>query len=229
GADEAGEAKPAKGEQRKGLRPATKKERPAKRIEPWQVISGVAVLALVGYLVYSEISRDRPPSFSSGPPASGPPLNAPLLNSAPAGIDLAPLERAVAAAPNDAAALLRLANALHDNAMLPRAIDTYKKYLTIRAKDPDARTDLGICYFQMAQIDTVNAFALLQSAAQEMTRAHQDAPSHQPSAFNLGVVYLHMGKLEESNKWFKEAVALNKDSDLGRRAQNILSQHSLPQ
>jgi hypothetical protein len=38
-----------------------------------------------------------------------------------------------------------------------------------------------------------------------------------------------MGAVDESTKWFTRAVALNKNSDLGVRAQNILAQRGLQQ
>jgi len=51
-----------------------------------------------------------------------------------------------------------------------------------------------------------------------MEEAFKNAPKpHQPSAFNLGVVYLHLSELEESNKWFRKAVEINRESDLGKR------------
>lgn len=209
----------------------TQKKKPAgsPTFEPWQIIAAVAVLGLVAYLVYTEISSEKPLTVAQPPAATGTPANVPFLSAPAATIDLAPLEQAVKAAPNDAAALLRLANALHDNRSLPRAIETYKKYIGMRPRDPDARTDLGICYFQLAQTDTINSVNLLESAAREILEANNGFPKHQASAFNLGVVYLHMQNLEESNKWFQRAVELNKDSDLGKRAQNILNQHSTPQ
>ena len=214
-------------EQKKAPKPAAVKSGAARGFEPWQIISGVAVLALVAYLVYSEVSKDVPVQSVQAPPASETPGTVPFLSAPAAKIDLSPLEQAVKTAPSDAGAVLRLANALHDNRMLPRAIETYKSYLKLRPKDPDARTDLGICFFQLAQTDTVNSLSLLQSAANEMTQANTDAPNHQPSAFNLGVVYLHLQDLEQSNRWFKKTVELNKDSDLGKRAQNLLNQHGL--
>ncbi len=208
--------------------PQKKKTGSGAKFETWQIIAAVAVLGLVAYLVVTEISSERPLTVAQPPAATGTPANVPFLSAPAATIDIAPLEQAVKAAPNDPAALLKLANALHDDRMLPRAIDTYKKYLGIRPKDPDARTDLGICYFQLAQTDTMNSVNLLETAAQEILLANTGSPKHQPSAFNLGVVYLHMQNLEESNKWFQRTIELNKDSDLGKRAQNILNQHSSP-
>lgn len=198
----------------------------ARRFEPWQIISAVAVLSFVVYLVVTQISNE-PSRQQAPPPLTGGGGNVPLLNppgSAP--VDLGPLEEAVKASPGDAAALLRLANALHDTQALPRAVDAYKKYLTMRPNDPDARTDLGVTYFQLAQADSVNSVTLLQSALKEMLAAQSVAPRHQQSAFNLGVVNLHLGNMEESNRWFKKTVELNKSSDLGIRAQNILTQHN---
>lgn len=205
----------------------------ARRFEPWQVISVIAVVGLVAYLVVTGILNSPPRGAGGGMPSAGAPAAGPgtpgtgplFAPPAAAAVDLAPFEAAVKAQPGDAGALLRLANALHDNRMIPRAVEAYKKYLGMRPKDPDARTDLGICYFQLAQTDTVNMMSLLETAGREMLTVQQAAPKHQPSAFNLGVVYLHMGRIEESNTWFRKAVEINKNSDLGTRAANILNQH----
>jgi Tfp pilus assembly protein PilF len=62
-----------------------------------------------------------------------------------------------------------------------------------------------------------------------METVAKNSPTHQPAAFNLGIVNLHMGNLEESNKWFKRAVELDGSSELGMRAQNILQKHTFPQ
>ena len=215
----------------RGQKPAKETRRPdgaaVKNVGLWQVISGVAVIALLSYLVYMQIGGEKssappPPAAAGGmPPLSG-------IGIQP--VDLKPLEDAVRMRPSDAGAQLMLANALHDNRMLSRAVDAYGKYLGMRPKDPDARTDLGICYFQMAQADSVNRESLLRQAVKAMQEAFNSAPRpHQPSAFNLGVVYLHLSELEESNKWFRKAVEINPESDLGKRAQNMITQHAVPQ
>jgi len=195
----------------------------------WQIISVAAVIALLSYLVYMQISGEKssmPPAAPSGTTQGTPPLSG--ISMQP--VDLKPLEDAVRNRPSDAGARLMLANALHDNRMLSRAVEAYGKYLTMRPKDPDARTDLGICYFQMAQEDSINREPLLREAVTAMEAAFKSAPKpHQPSAFNLGVVYLHLSELEESNKWFRKAVEINRESDLGKRAQNMITQHAVPQ
>jgi len=193
-----------------------------RRVEPWQVISVVAVAALVVFLVWTELSREHVTSAATAakPPM---PVESPLAG---AKVDIAPLESAVRANPKDANAVLHLANALHDNGMLPRAIEQYKSYLAMHAEDPDARVDLGICYDQMGMIDSLRSEQYFALAINEMETALKGNPSHQPAAFNLGIVNLHKGSLEESNKWLKKAAAMNKNSDLGMRAQQILQQHS---
>jgi Tfp pilus assembly protein PilF len=169
-------------------------------------------------------------SVSSAAPSGTTQGDSPFPGIGMPSVDLKPLEDAVRKRPSDAGAQLMLANALHDNRMLSRAVDAYRKYLAMRPKDPDARTDLGICYFQQAQADSINRESLLHEAATAMEEAFNSAPRpHQPSAFNLGVVYLHLSELEESNKWFRKAVEINRDSDLGKRAQNMITQHAVPQ
>lgn len=209
--------------------PRAKSASPTHRLDLWQIISIAAVVGLLGYLIYLQVAGDRSIAPSRAGPSPSSQQAMPAGESATPLVDVAPLEEAVKARPSDAGAVLRLANALHDNRLLPRAIDTYKNYLALRPNDSDARTDLGICYFQTALADSINSQALFQQAAAEMEQAFASKPDHQPSAFNLGVVYLHMGNMAESNRWFSKALEINKDSELGHRAQNMLAQHSFQQ
>jgi cytochrome c-type biogenesis protein CcmH/NrfG len=191
-----------------------------KHFEPWQVISAIAVVGLIAYLAYVNTGAEGNTSRIAAP---APPVKAP----APMLQDVGPLQQAVDANPKDAAALLRLANALHDNRTFGRAAEVYRRYLALVPGNPDARVDLGVCYFEMGQQDSAQAGKYFAMAVQEMQTAVKATPTHQPSAFNLAVVYLHMGDVEESNRWFRRAVELNKDSELGTRAQRILEQHSM--
>jgi tetratricopeptide (TPR) repeat protein len=85
---------------------------------------------------------------------------------------------------------------------------------------------MGICYFELARTDTTGAEANFRSAVREMKTALERNPSHQPAAFNLGVVHLSMGHIEESRSWLAKAAAINENSDLGKRARTMLEQHS---
>ena len=221
--------RPEKPPVRRGEERRNDKRSPVRhRFEPWQYIAAAAVLALAAYFIYGEISADRS-RLSGSSPSAAIPQNAPLMGGGPSGSEIRSLRETVNAEPKNPAALLKLANALHDARDFAGAAETYGRYLALRPKDPDALTDMGICYFQIAQTDTVNAMSLMQQAVRAMQTAQSIVPSHQQSAYNLGVVYLHMGAVDESTKWFTRAVALNKNSDLGVRAQNILAQRGLQQ
>jgi len=212
----AAQPEPRREKTRKQLKPQKKT-----RFEPWQMISLAAIIILAGFLVYMEATKNQPGAALSSPPGASRPSPPP-----PA---IEPLEQAVSANPRDTGALIRLANGLHDNGMYLRAIETYKRYLAIRPVDPNARVDMGICYYQLALADSLTAGGYYASAVREMEEAFRTTPTHQPAAFNLGIVYLHMGNLDSSNAWLNRAYLLNKNSDLGIRAEKILQEHTIPQ
>jgi cytochrome c-type biogenesis protein CcmH/NrfG len=213
-------------------KPPTKKSAKAERgrdkknfsFEPWQVITGVIVLLLVAFFAYTELTREQPinrPAAQQNPP----------LPDAAMMQEIEQLQRSVDTNPKDDASLIKLANTLHDAGMhnpmlLSRAISTYGKYLALKPTDPNARVDMGICYFEMARFDSVNAGSLLSRAMQEMETAIKANPGHQPAAFNLGIVNLNAGNLEESSRWFKKAMEIDANSNLGKKAKEMLEQHS---
>jgi Flp pilus assembly protein TadD len=181
-----------------------------------------AVLILVAVFIYLEVSRDHPTqqSATGGIPAQAPPpLSAPAVN-------LAPLEQAVRENPRNPQALLALANARHDVGQFLPAIETYQRYLQEKPGDPNARVDLGICYFELGRLDSMNAEKLFSQAVAEMEAVHREYPRHQEAAFNLGIVNLVMRDLKEANRWFQKTVEIERTSELGQRAQKMLQQHS---
>ncbi len=203
------------------------------RFEVWHYAIGAVLLALFGYFIYDEVERN-----SRVAPANvqSPPLNFPSQQASPSPpskdiLDaIARLEQTVRTNPNDAGAKLLLANALHDGAihdgsLFPRAIKAYQNYLKDKPGDPNARVDLGICYFELGKIDSVQSADLFARAINEMEATMKNNPKHQAGAFNLGIVYLYSGNMLESNKWLQKAVDLNTESDLGKRAKTILEQH----
>jgi tetratricopeptide (TPR) repeat protein len=112
--------------------------------------------------------------------------------------------------------------------LLNDAIDAYTRYLQLKPADPNARVDLGICYFELGRSDSTQSPKLFQAAVREMKTAIASAPTHQPAAFNLGVVSLFMGDTDEATKWFRKTIDLGPDTELGRRAKNLLEQHAFP-
>ncbi|MGB6120542.1 MAG: tetratricopeptide repeat protein [Bacteroidota bacterium] len=193
--------------------------RAGRRFEPWQIVSAVAVLVLAAYFVYSEVSRDLPVGESR-----------PLQGETTPGqmsVDVAALELAVEENPGDPQAMLKLANALQYTRDFPRAIEYYKKYLMVETDNPDARVDLGICYFELARADTIHGGGFYEAAIQEMETVIEQHPHHQHAAFNLGIVHLSFGDLDESIRWFRRAVEVDESSDLGLRAKRLLEQHAM--
>jgi tetratricopeptide (TPR) repeat protein len=141
------------------------------------------------------------------------------------------MERQVKANPGDLGKSLQLANFLSDNRFYDKAITYYQSYLQKKPKDTNARVDMGICYKEIGQYN---------NATREMKQALVNDPSHLFATFNLGIVALDEGKMsmdqgqmdraneliKESNDWFKKTVALSPTSEVGKRAQQLLSQHS---
>ena len=192
--------------------------------QPWQIAAGVAALAILGYLAYTEL-KSQPPTAQQQIPAAMPFVQ-------PAAIDeIVGLQKVVDANPRDASSTLRLANLLHDAGMsdpayLNRAVEMYKKYLIQNPKNPDARVDLGICYYELGRKDTARSEQFFAMALREMKTAYDQNPGHQTAAFNLGIVNLQAGKMEEASKWFQRTVALDGTSKLGTLAKQLLEQHT---
>ncbi len=202
------------------------------KLQPWHYAVGVILAGVAGTFIYLETQRAHPPAatlqqpmqFPAGQSPTTPPSKE-ILNA------IERLQRTVREHPNDIGSKLLLANALHDAGMrdakyLPQAIDAYKVFLKEKPDDPNARVDLGICYFELGRLDSVRSRGFFSQAIGEMERAVKMDPNHQPGTFNLGIVQLYSGNLRESNKWFQKAVALNPDSELGKRAKAILEQHT---
>lgn len=219
-----GMVKGQRGGQQQRKQQSVRDAKPKRVIEPWQIIAVVAVLALVGVLAYVELSRDHAPT--AAPAAASAPMTMPPMMQQQPAVDIAALEAAVKVSPNDTKTVLALANGLHDNGEYLRAVEVYTKYLKTHPKDPDARVDMGVCYYQLGMQDTVNTARYFALAITEMEAALRGTPTHQPAAFNLGVVNLQKGDLDISNRWFRKAVELGPTTDLGTRAQRMLQQHS---
>jgi cytochrome c-type biogenesis protein CcmH/NrfG/ribosomal protein L40E len=194
------------------------------KLELWQKLAAAGVLALLGFFVYLEVTREH------ASPKAHFHQNVPAANQA-ALREIEELQSRVKANPSDAASWLRLGGLLQENStgdarLLVRAIEAYKKYLEIHPSDPNARVDLGVTYYQYAQVDAERAGEYLHMSLHEMQRALRDDPENQAAAFNLGIVNLMSGNMQESTQWFQKTVELNAGSDLGKRAQRLLDQHS---
>jgi len=217
----------AKGVQQEKARGRTANQKHGRSVkrswEPWQLVAGGILIAVVAFFVYTELNRQSP-----NPPSSEARLSP---GTAAADQEIDRLEKVVQANPTDAASLLHLANLLHDNGLrdtryVGRAIEMYKRYLALNPDNPDARVDMGICYFELARTDSIHSAQLYETAAREMEAAFASHPTHQTAAFNLGIVYLNAGKLDQSRTWLQKATQIDARSSLGIRAKELLEQHT---
>ena len=162
------------------------------------------ILITTGVFDKAEVqTNNTPPSSNSG-------INLNNLS------EINALEQTVANNPSDISSLLTLANLQQDAGLYDKAIVNYKKYLEVKPSDPDARIDMGVCYFSLSDHD---------NAIKEMEKALEYNPTHQIGHLNLGVVNLNAGNLDVSKKWLRKAIEINPNSVVGKRAQNLLTSH----
>ncbi len=126
------------------------------------------------------------------------------------------LEAKIKQNPEDYNSLLELAHLKNDSCLFEAAIQNYKTYLDKNPKDPDARVDMGVCYFNLRDYP---------NAIKEMETALKYVPDHQIAHLNLGVVNLSAGNVEKSKEWLKKAYDLNPTSEVGIKAQQLLNNH----
>ncbi len=97
----------------------------------------------------------------------------------PAMAEIQKLRAYVEQHPDDADAVLQLANLNFDIQNWPRARDLYTHYLELRPKQPNTLTDLGITYRQLKDYDR---------ALDLFSQAQKIDPAHWQSRFNAVIV-----------------------------------------
>ena len=102
------------------------------------IISAIGIFAIV-ILITTGVFDGTEVQTNNTPPNSG--INLNNLS------EINALEQTVANNPSDISSLLTLANLQQDAGFFEKAITNYKKYLEVKPSDPDARIDMGICYF----------------------------------------------------------------------------------
>lgn len=202
-------------------------------LKSWKPAAALVVIVVAAVLVDNYVSKENIPE-------KAPEQQQAAVPQQPAGANMAALpqiqdmEAHVKANPADLGSTLQLANFLSDNRFYDKAITYYQAYLKKKPKDTNARVDMGICYKEIGQYDT---------SMREMKKALEYEPKHLFATFNLGIValdeakmYMDQGQMDkanefisESNDWFKKTVALAPTSEVGKKAQQMLSQHSSSQ
>lgn len=215
--------------QKKEQRPTKGDSKPGTLLGLWKPAVAVVVIVIGAVVIDQYVSKENIPTQVTQQQTSVP--------QQPAGANMAVLpqiedmERQVKANPSDVGQTLQLANFLSDNRFYDKALTYYQAYLQKKPKDTNARVDMGICYKEVGQYD---------QAMREMKKALEYEPAHLFATFNLGIVALDEGKMymdrgemdrangliKESSEWFQKTVALAPTSEVGKRAQQLLSQHS---
>lgn len=126
------------------------------------------------------------------------------------------LESQVKANPGNDKLVLQLAHLKNDSGFPEQAIVNYKQYLEKNPKDADARVDMAVCYYVLKNYTT---------AISEMKTALKYKPDHQIAHLNLGIVNFAANNTSEGKEWLKKAVDLDPNSDVGKRAQELLNSH----
>lgn len=116
--------------------------------------------------------------------------------------------------PEDADAVLQLANMNFDIRNWPRAAELYERRLALRPENPDILSDLGICYREMGEFDR---------ALETFDRAQEIAPQHWESRFNEVVVQaLDLGNFEAAEEVLDELRAIRPgNQDVERLAAEV--------
>jgi hypothetical protein len=109
------------------------------------------------------------PAMGGVAPGGGGPMNA----------EVAQLKQYVEQHPDDADAVLKLANLNFDIRNWPRAQELYTQFLKLRPNNPDVLTDLGISYRETQKFD---------QALESFREARKLAPDHWQSYYNEVVV-----------------------------------------
>ena len=129
---------------------------------------------------------------------------------------IAELKAKIAQDPNDAGAIIVLANFLHDEGMTEEAVNYYKKYLEKNPKEPDAIVDLGICYFEMGDSKT---------AISQMEKAIAITPKHEKAYYNIGIISLKEKDFKKAMEYFEKCYKVDPSDPTAVQAKEILEQH----
>jgi tetratricopeptide (TPR) repeat protein len=158
----------------------------------WVTI-GLLAGFIAGYLVHDFMAVRQPARIPPGgaaahaalgvgqaPPGSGPAAAPSEGGASPASMaEIQRLREHVEQNPNDAEAVLLLANLNFDIRNWARARDLYQRHLELRPGDPDVLTDLGVTHRELGEH---------QQALALFTEAQRLKPDHWQSLYNQAVV-----------------------------------------
>jgi len=165
------------------------------------LFAGLAFGTLLGFGVYHAVVTQ--PDLQAGATVAGG-LPAPRGPQAPGGgggapsagggapmvVEINQLKRVLQEDADNVKALARLANLYHDAGMFEPAIGYYDRLIVLQPDNPDALTDLGICYRGTRQFDR---------ALELFAEAQRIQPAHWQSMFNAAIVAgFDLGRFDEA-------------------------------
>ena len=157
---------------------------------------GVLAGFISGYFVHEVVAVRQPPPLAvlqaaqaaamggsphaaGAPPGAGGTAPAAPAAGGPAMAEIERLKQQIESNPEDADAILQLANLNYDIRNWARARDLYLRWLELRPADPGVLTDLGVAYRGLGEFD---------EAMQRFDAAQQLEEGHWQSMFNQVVV-----------------------------------------
>ena len=151
------------------------------------VILLVLIAFLVGFITGATVAILKGKRGVEGPTMVQKPQMAPApAPPGPSPVEVASkiktLKEIVQKDPKNLPAWVELGNLYFDGDQPKEAIEAYSKYLAAKPENPDVRTDMGIMYRRLGDMNR---------ALEEFRKAAQSDPKHVNSRYNSGIVLLH--------------------------------------
>ena len=141
-------------------------------------------------LARTKLAGNNQPAAADAPAPSGP-QDASSAGAGPMTAvrkQIDDLKQRIAANPNDADALVQLADMYMQVSKFDQAAEYFERALQVR-NDSNVRTDLGICYKQVGKLD--KALAAFEQVAREQ-------PAQWQSIYNLAIIYGDLRRFDEA-------------------------------
>lgn len=181
------------------------------------ILLGISLLVLVAAVLIASGVFQSPKSEGESPVSqqTAPQQKTVDLNAVN---ELNELENRVKAQPENLEQMLMLAHSLNDAGFFDRAISYYKQYLGKKPGSPEVIIDMGVCYFNLKQFEKADSI---------MRTALKLAPNHPIGLYNLGIVNMAAGNMQEAKKWFNLVMEKHPGSQQAEQAKQILESHKI--
>jgi len=117
--------------------------------------------------------------------------------------------------PNDYEVAVQLGNSYFDIGSFDKAIQLYRKAISLKKASPEVLIDLGVAYFNSRKAD---------SALFYIKEALQVRHDHPQGLYNLGIIYYNMDKKDKALETWQRLVDHHPDSREAQAAKNFIQQ-----